>query len=62
MTERKPKMKEKRQPPPGLTIDEIIALANKLSKERGRYVSYGEVTREIETGKLKVKKGRKLNG
>ena len=44
----------KQQSSPRLTIDDMIAIAKKLSKERGRYVSYGEVQTMIETGKLDV--------
>ena len=52
------KLKEKRQPPPELTVDDITGIAKQLSKEQGRYVSYGEVQAGIATGKIKVKKER----
>ena len=48
------KKKEKKVYTPSITIDGMVALMLKLSKERGRVVQYGELQRELLTGKLKV--------
>ena len=45
----------------GLSMDDMLDLMARLSKERGRIVQYGEVQQEILTGKLNVK-GGKTNG
>ena len=37
-----------------ITLDGMVALMLKLSKERGYTVQYGELQRELITGKLKV--------
>ena len=58
--ERSVQQKEKHQPSPKLTVEEMVEIACKLSKERGRYVSYGDVQQMILTGKLDVR-GRDWN-
>ena len=40
-----------------VTIDDVVAESIRLSKERGRYVSYGDVQKELLTGKLTLKGG-----
>ena len=47
----------KKSSTPSITIDDMVAIMLKLSQERGRAVQYGEVQRELMTGKLKVKDG-----
>ena len=54
------KKKEKKVTPPSITIDGMVALMLKLSKERGYTVQYGEVQQELLLGKLKVKRGEVL--
>ena len=51
------KKKERKVIAPSITIDGMVALMLKLSKERGRVVQYGEVQAELITGKLKLKEG-----
>lgn len=48
------KKNEKKAAPPSITIDGMVALMMKLSKERGYVVQYGEVQQELFLGKLKV--------
>jgi hypothetical protein len=45
------------QSKPSLSIQDMVDLMLKLSKERGRVVQYGEVQKMILTGSLKVKGG-----
>ena len=40
-----------------VTIDQMIEIALKLSKEQGRIIQYGDVQSMLLTGKLKVKDG-----
>lgn len=42
---------------PDVTNDMMVDATERLSKERGRYVSYGEVQKELDMGKLYVKDG-----
>lgn len=42
---------------PDVTIDDLVAESIRLSKERGRFVSYGQVQKELLTGKLNLKGG-----
>ena len=49
--------KTEQEDKPGLPMNDMLELMDKLSKERGRVVQYGEVQQEILTGKLKVKGG-----
>lgn len=51
------KAKEKQQKTPSLSIEDMIKISLKLSKERGCVVQYGDVQRELMTGKLKIKDG-----
>lgn len=39
------------------SIEDMVDIMMKLSKERGRVVQYGEVQRLLLTGRLKVKDG-----
>ena len=50
-------VKEKPRKAPRLSIEDMVAISLKLSKERGRVVHYGEAQRELITGKLKIKDG-----
>ena len=43
-----------RKKKPKLTIEDIVEIANRMSKEQGRIVHYGEVQAMIYTGRLKV--------
>ena len=42
---------------PAVTLGMMVEAVDRLSKERGRYVSYGQVQKELTIGKLKVKGG-----
>lgn len=42
---------------PDVTIDMMVDAMARLSKERGKYVSYGQVQKELLTGKLMVEGG-----
>lgn len=46
---KKPKLKKAK-----VTIEDIVEIANRMSKEQGRIVHYGEVQAMIYTGRLKV--------
>ena len=43
---------------PSVSIEQIVDLMLRLSKERGYVVQYGEVQRELLTGKLKLNGGK----
>lgn len=45
-------MKERHQPTPKLTIEDIIEIARKIDKETGRYLSYGDVCTGIYAGRI----------
>ena len=51
------KVVEKKRTDPKITIEGMVDIMMRLSKERGRVVQYGEVQSELLTGKLKVKGG-----
>lgn len=40
------------------SVEDVVSVMLKLSKERGRTVQYGEVQTELISGKLKIKNGR----
>ena len=42
---------------PNVTMEMMVDAMARLSKERGRYVSYGDVQKELDYGKLYVKDG-----
>ena len=52
--------KPKPKPPPNISLGEMIRIADRLSKIRGVYVSYGDVQEEIDVGKLTVKEARAI--
>lgn len=56
----KPQKREKCAPP-SITIEGMVDIMLKLSKERGYIVQYGEVQRLLLTGKIKVKDGVRGN-
>ena len=45
-------MKERHQPTPKLTIEDIVEIARQIAKETGRYLSYGDVCTGIYTGRI----------
>lgn len=45
-------MKERHQPIPKLTIDDILEIARQIDKETGRYLSYGDVCTGIYAGRI----------
>ena len=45
-------MKERHQPMPKLTIDDVLEIARKIDEETGRYPSYGDVCTGIYTGRI----------
>ena len=45
-------MKEKHQPMPKMTIDDILEIAEKISEETGHYPSYGDVCLGIYYGRI----------
>lgn len=45
-------MKERHQPVPKLTIDDILEIARQIDKETGRYLSYGDVCTGIYAGRI----------
>lgn len=51
------KKKKKAQGKPGLSIEGMVDVMLKLSEERGHIVQYGEVQRELLTGRLKLNGG-----
>lgn len=52
-----PKMKEHKAPKVNVTMDMMLDAMLRLSKERGRVVQYGQVQKELLTGKLYVRGG-----
>lgn len=45
-------MKERHQPVPKLTIDDILYIAKRIDQETGRYMSYGDVCTAIYAGRI----------
>ena len=45
-------VKERHQPMPKLTIDDILEIARQIDKETGRYLSYGDVCTGIYAGRI----------
>ena len=54
------KKKPKPKPPPKISLGEMIRIAERLSKIRGKYLSYGDVQEELNLGKLTVKQARAI--
>ena len=52
--------KPKPKPPPKISLGEMIRIADRLSKIRGKYLSYGDVQEELNLGKLTVKQARAI--
>lgn len=52
-SERKPK--ERHQPPPKVTTDQMLIIADGIAEETGHYPSFGEVQTGIELGKINPK-------
>lgn len=52
--------KHKPKPAPEISIVEMVLIAEKLSKTRGRVVKYGMVQEELRLGKLTVKQARAI--
>lgn len=57
-------VKERHQPAPKLTIDEVLEIAHKIAEETGRYPTYGKLVGSIELGKVDpwqyIRKKRKV--
>lgn len=45
-------MKERHQPVPKLSIDDILEIARKIDEKTGRYLSYGDVCTGIYAGRI----------
>lgn len=45
-------VKERHQPEPKLTIEDVLEIARRIDKETGRYMSYGDVCTAICTGRI----------
>lgn len=54
------RVKHKPKPKPEISHGEMVLIADRLSKIRGRYVSYGDVQKEMKIGKLTVKEARAI--
>lgn len=52
--------KPKPKPPPNISTLEMSRIADRLSKIRGKCVSYGDVQEELNLGKLTVKQARAI--
>ena len=46
------KLKERHQPAPTITIDEMMIIAEKVAEETGRYPSYGDIYTAIHFGRI----------
>lgn len=52
--------KAKPKPPPNISLTEMVRIAERLSKIRGRYFSYSDVQKELRLGKLTEKQARAI--
>ena len=60
-SERKPKEHTKK-PPPKVSINDMLTIADAIHKETGHYPSFGEVQTGIDYGHINPKKYLKKDG